>query len=91
MPRRIHQTASAERRPSAWVAKFSRMPLMSGEEMVAALRRQRPNQAILHVSGSHGVTSRPEHLPADVSTLYKPFTPEELVEAARRMIPAAGT
>ncbi len=64
----------------------SRMPLLNGEQMVAAIRRQRPHQAILHVSGSHGASARPDHLPSDVPTLYKPFSQEELLEAVRSVM-----
>jgi DNA-binding response OmpR family regulator len=71
------------------VVTNSRMPVLSGEQMVAALRRQRPDQAILHVSGSHGVTSQPDRLPSDVPTLCKPFSPEKLVAAVRGTMPTA--
>jgi two-component system, chemotaxis family, chemotaxis protein CheY len=71
------------------VVTNSRMPVLSGEQMVGALRRQRPHQAILHVSGSHGMTSQPDHLPAGVPTLCKPFSPEMLVDAVRRTIHAS--
>ncbi len=64
----------------------SRMPLLNGNEMVAAIRRQQPAQKILHVSGSHGMTSQPGHLPADVPTLFKPFGPDELVDAVHRLL-----
>jgi DNA-binding response OmpR family regulator len=70
-------------RPFDLVVTNSRMPLLSGEQMVAAIRRERPHQAILHISASHGVTSQPEHLPPDVRTLCKPFDLETLVDTAR--------
>jgi CheY-like chemotaxis protein len=75
-------------RPYDLVVTNSRMPMLSGEQMVGALRRQRPHQAILHVSGSQGMTSQPDHLPPDVPTLCKPFSPETLVDAVRRTIHA---
>jgi DNA-binding NtrC family response regulator len=70
-------------RPFDLVVTNSRMPLLSGEQMIAAVRRQRPHQAILHISASQGVTSQPEHLPPDVPTLCKPFDLERLVDTVR--------
>jgi len=71
-------------RPFDLVVTHSRMPMLSGEQMVGALRSQRPHQAILHVSASQGMISRPDHMPSDVPTLCKPFSPETLVEVVRR-------
>lgn len=71
------------------VVTNSRMPLLSGADMVAAIRRDRPDQAILHVSGSHGLTASADRLPEDVPTLYKPFSHEDLIAAVRRLLPPA--
>jgi DNA-binding response OmpR family regulator len=68
------------------VVTNSRMPVLNGAEMVRQLRRHRPDQAILHVSGSHGTTSPPEQLPSDVPTIYKPFSLDALVESVRGLL-----
>jgi two-component system response regulator PrrA len=54
---------------------------MSGVELCAAVRRERPGTGVLLIGDA-----RPEHLPAGARFLQKPFTHLELLAEARRTI-----
>src|SRR4051794_36603334 len=55
------------------VVTDSRMPGLTGPELVFWLRELNPSLPILHISGSYGENSDPGEMPANVPTLYKPF------------------
>jgi DNA-binding response OmpR family regulator len=62
----------------------SRMPNLSGSQLVTRLRELRPTQPILRLSGSQD--PRSEDAPSDISTLLKPFSIDELVVAVRSQL-----
>jgi DNA-binding NtrC family response regulator len=70
------------------VVTDSRMPNLNGTELVVWLRLLYPLLPILHVSGSHGESSAPGNMPANVPTLYKPFEIVELVKQAEKLMRA---
>jgi CheY-like chemotaxis protein len=65
------------------------MPRTSGTTLANALRRIRPELPVLFVSGASDtdllrILGR---TPADDEVLWKPFTPEQLVDAAEKLLP----
>jgi DNA-binding NtrC family response regulator len=68
------------------VVTDSRMPRLTGSDLVAWLRILNPSLPIIHLSGSLGKNPAPDDMPADVPTLYKPFEVRELVKLAERML-----
>jgi len=65
------------------------MPRLSGPELAQQLRALRPGVQVLFMSGyndsrlvSRGVEQ------AEVNLLFKPFTPDELVERVHACLPA---
>jgi DNA-binding NtrC family response regulator len=68
------------------VVTDSRMPRLTGSDLVAWLRMLNPSLPIIHLSGSLGRNPAPDDMPADVPTLYKPFDVRELVKLAERML-----
>jgi CheY-like chemotaxis protein len=55
------------------------MPVLGGLQMVAALRRERPDARLVFMSGySARGDAETEAFPADAAFLCKPFTPLEL-------------
>jgi DNA-binding response OmpR family regulator len=73
--------------PFHLVITDSRLPELSGPDMVQRLREMKPGLPIINVSGSHGQrtgTERP--WPDDVPTLYKPFPLPELVRTVRELL-----
>jgi PAS domain S-box-containing protein len=63
------------------------MPEMYGPEVLAALRRQRPEVPVLYMSGYADSLVLSECMLGKGSAfIEKPFTPEELVECVRRVI-----
>jgi DNA-binding response OmpR family regulator len=62
-----------------------RMPGMSGDDFVRAVRVFRPMQAVLRVLGNlDDATTRP--LEGGCASLPKPFAPEELLAAVQKCI-----
>jgi CheY-like chemotaxis protein len=60
------------------------MPEMSGFELAARLRRDRPGLRTLFISGNAYVASSSTH--SDAELLKKPFGPSELTSAVRRTL-----
>jgi CheY-like chemotaxis protein len=60
------------------------MPEMSGFELAARLRRDRPGIRTLFISGNAYVASSSTH--SDAELLKKPFAPSELTSAVRRTL-----
>ena len=60
------------------------MPHLSGAEMVAELRKQFPDQLILHLDD----LSHPHApvLPQDMPNFYKPFSIDRLLEAVAELL-----
>jgi DNA-binding response OmpR family regulator len=79
----------AKAHPFDLVVTDSRMPYLNGRELVAWLRILSPLLPIIHMSGSHGESSRLGDMPANVPTIYKPFDVGELVKHAERLLTAA--
>jgi CheY-like chemotaxis protein len=71
------------------VVTDSRMPGLTGRELVVKLRALNPSLPILHISGSYGENSDPRDIPANVPTLYKPFKVWELVKQVEQLLAAA--
>jgi hypothetical protein len=61
------------------------MPKQSGRELAADLRRARPSLPVLFISGYSDAVAEGG---ADDPLLAKPFTPEELRRATRRLLDA---
>jgi CheY-like chemotaxis protein len=61
------------------------MPGLSGPELIAKVRQDFPNLPILHVDD---VTRRGRvgHMPADVPTIYKPFSIASLTGTVRKLL-----
>jgi two-component system cell cycle sensor histidine kinase/response regulator CckA len=67
------------------------MPRMDGRELGERLRRERPELAVLYISGHTGdELARRLLLDTTVPFLQKPFPPDELVERVQRMLEARG-
>jgi two-component system, OmpR family, response regulator len=62
----------------------SRMPNLSGSELVTRLRERQPALPILRISGSHGSGS--EEMMRGVASLFKPFGIGDLVAAVRALL-----
>lgn len=62
------------------------MPGMSGQDLVAAVRAERPSVGIVVITGFPGESER--SLPADAEVVAKPFRSSQLVEAVRRVAPS---
>jgi CheY-like chemotaxis protein len=62
----------------------SRMPNLSGSELVTRLRDLHPALPILQISGSHGSGS--EEMMRGVASLFKPFGVGDLVTAVRGLL-----
>ena len=60
------------------------MPHLSGEQLVARLRRQFPHQPILHLDDMS--IPGPTDLPGDVPNLYKPFNPDRLLQQVEQLL-----
>jgi CheY-like chemotaxis protein len=65
------------------------MPQASGSTLASALGRMRPELPVLFVSGASDMDLQRVlgRTPAEDEVLWKPFTPEQLVEAAERLLP----
>jgi two-component system, cell cycle sensor histidine kinase and response regulator CckA len=60
---------------------------MDGPEMVAVLRRTRPQLKVLYMSGYSGETiAQRGGLPVDTPVLEKPFTASVLLQAVREAL-----
>ena len=68
------------------VVTDSRMPGMSGIELIRCLREHNPTLPIIHLSGSHVDTIY--ELPSDIRTLFKPFDLPLLVPSVRGLLAA---
>ncbi len=65
------------------------MPAMSGPEFAGRFAVDRPNSAVLYMSGfAEGLTDDRGVLPPDTALLSKPFTREQLLTAVRSSIEA---
>jgi CheY-like chemotaxis protein len=70
--------------PFDLVVTNSRMPHLSGPQLAECLRQENPDLPIIHISGSHGYPATA--LPADVPTLFKPFSIWELVKEGEKLM-----
>ncbi len=61
------------------------MPGLTSPELVARVRQDFPNLPILHIDDI-ARRNRPDHLPSDIPTIYKPFTVATLREAVRKLL-----
>ena len=66
------------------VVTNSRMPHLSGPQLVDYLRQESPDLPIIHVSGSHSDLTSPPH--PDVITMFKPFNIWELVKEGEKLM-----
>lgn len=63
------------------------LPIMSGLELSARLRRERPDLRLLLVSGyPRGVLAHEGELDPGIPFLAKPFTPERLIREVKRLL-----
>lgn len=62
------------------------MPGMSGQELIAATRSERPTVGVVVITGFPGDSER--SLPPDAEVVTKPFRSSQLVEAVRRVAPS---
>jgi DNA-binding response OmpR family regulator len=69
------------------VVTNSYMPHLSGEQLIAELRRLYPGLPILHLDD----LSRPSELPDDIPNLTKPFSLDRLIQAVRGLLGEQGT
>jgi two-component system, cell cycle sensor histidine kinase and response regulator CckA len=63
------------------------MPGLTGSELVGRVRQDFPDLPILHIDDLLRKT-RIGQLPADVPTIYKPFSVSTLTEAVRKLLSA---
>jgi DNA-binding response OmpR family regulator len=69
--------------PFDLVITNSRMPHLSGPELTEQLRKEFATLPIIHISGSHREHSE---LPADIPTIFKPFSIWNLVNEAEKLM-----
>jgi DNA-binding response OmpR family regulator len=62
----------------------SRMPHLSGTQLAVLVRELHPTMPILRISGSQD--PRAEPMPSSMATLFKPFSPDDLVAAVRSLL-----
>jgi len=63
------------------------MPNQTGPELIAALRRLRPDVRAVFMSGyTGGIATHPIELPGDVPLLEKPFTLERLLQVVSQSV-----
>ncbi|HEX2251464.1 MAG TPA: response regulator [Gemmatimonadales bacterium] len=76
--------------PFDLVITDSRLPGLSGPDLVKQLREVDPSLPIINVSGSHGErTASYTVLPSNVPTLFKPFELSELVRLTGELLAEA--
>jgi DNA-binding response OmpR family regulator len=69
------------------VVTDSRLPHLSGSELVQRLREIHPTLPIINLSGSHGDRTTPDYsLPPNVPILSKPFQLSKLVTLVRELL-----
>ena len=68
------------------VVTDSRMPGLTGSDLIERLRKLDPATRILRVSGSQPKDPVPPHPATDIPTLYKPFLPGELIQAVQGIL-----
>jgi DNA-binding response OmpR family regulator len=73
--------------PFDLVITDSRLPRLSGSELVKALRKLNPKLPIINLSGSYGQqTTSYRQFPSDVPTLFKPFELRALVRLVGELL-----
>jgi two-component system, cell cycle sensor histidine kinase and response regulator CckA len=77
--------ARSASQPFDLVVTNSRMPFMDGPQLVEHLRQLDPDLPIMHLSGSHGLGTMKD-LPADVPTIFKPFSIWGLLDEAEQLM-----
>ncbi len=70
--------------PFDLVITDSRMPRMTGRELIALLRERFPGIPILRITGSDGMSGLPPI--ADVRTLQKPFAMADFIDAVEALL-----
>ena len=78
--------ARSASQPFDLVVTNSRMPHLDGPRLVECLRQLDPDLPIMHMSGSHGLGRTTQDLPADVPTIFKPFSVWGLLDEAEQLL-----
>lgn len=68
----------------------TRMPGISGPELIRYVRAQLPSLPILYVKNENRSAEIPDGLPADIPILREPFTAEQLMAAVRPLLQRDG-
>jgi PAS domain S-box-containing protein len=85
------EVARRRREPIDLVVTDMVMPRMGGRELARHLRASDPRTRILYVSGySADAVQKPGEADADAVLIQKPFTPETLLQAVRKVLDAPG-
>ena len=68
----------------------TRMPGISGPELIRYVRAQLPTLPILYIKNQDQPPQIPDGLPADIPILREPFTAEQLLAAVRPLLQRDG-